>query len=280
MAGIADLRGKVAVVTGGASGIGRGIAGALRREGMEVVIGDVEDGALREAAESLGAYGVRTDVSDAASVEALAGAATDRFGGVHVVCNNAGVGPWASIAELTLDDWRWIVGVNLWGVIHGVHTFLPRLEANPDGGFIVNTASLAGLRPTKGLGSYVVTKYGVVGLTETLALELEESGSRVGVSVLCPGPIHTNIGSSSRNRPSALADVGFADVRLEDSPVTRTGHDFLEPDDAGAVVVDAIKTGKLYALTHPGALPGVEERFDGIVRAFREAQRAREVRPG
>lgn len=280
MSGIAELRGKVAVVTGGASGIGRGIVGALRREGMEVVIGDVEDGALREAAESLGAYGVRTDVSDAASVEALARAATDRFGAVHVVCNNAGVGPWARIADLTLDDWRWIVGVNLWGVIHGVHTFLPLLEANPDGGFIVNTASLAGLRPTKGLGSYVVTKYGVVGLTETLAQELAESGSRVGVSVLCPGPIHTNIGSSSRNRPTGLADAGFADVRLEDSPVTRAGHDFLEPDEAGAVVVDAIKTGKLYALTHPWALPGVEERFDGIVQAFREAQQASRVPPG
>ncbi|MBO0706570.1 MAG: SDR family NAD(P)-dependent oxidoreductase, partial [Candidatus Dormibacteraeota bacterium] len=254
--------------------------GALRHEGMEVVIGDVEDGALREAAGSLGAYGVRTDVSDAASVEALAQAATDRFGAVHVVCNNAGVGPWARIADLTLDDWRWIVGVNLWGVIHGVHTFLPRLEANPDGGFIVNTASLAGLRPTKELGSYVVTKYGVVGLTETLALELEESDSRVGVSVLCPGPIHTNIGSSSRNRPPALGEVGVADVRLEDSPLTRRGQDFLEPDDAGAVVVDAIKTGRLYALTHPWALPSIEERFDGIVRAFREAQQARGVRPG
>jgi NAD(P)-dependent dehydrogenase (short-subunit alcohol dehydrogenase family) len=280
MSGIADLQGKVAVVTGGASGIGKGIVTQLRREGMEVVIADVEDAALRRTAEELGAVGVRTDVSDPASVEALARAATDRFGAVHVVCNNAGIGPWAKIADLTLDDWRWIIDVNLWGVIHGVHTFLPLLEGNPDGGHIVNTASLAGLRPTAGLGSYVVTKFGVVGLTETLAVELAEAGSRVGVSVLCPGPVHTNIGSSSRNRPSGLADAGFADVRLEDAPLNRPGHEFMEPEEAGAVVVDAIKTGKLHAITHPWALPGVEERFAGIVRAFREAQQARGVRPG
>jgi NAD(P)-dependent dehydrogenase (short-subunit alcohol dehydrogenase family) len=279
MSGIPDLRGRVAVVTGGASGIGRGIAGNLRREGMEVVIADVEEGALQRTADELGAVvGVRTDVRDPDSVQALARAATDRFGAVHVVCNNAGIGPWAKIADLTLDDWRWIVDVNLWGVIHGVHTFLPLLEANPDGGHIVNTASLAGLRPTAGLGSYVVTKFGVVGLTETLAMELEQAGSRVGVSVLCPGPVHTNIGSSSRNRPRDLADVGFTDVRLEDAPQTRPGHDFLEPDEAGAVVVDAIKTGKLYAITHPWALPAVQARFDTIVRAFQEAQQGRGAR--
>jgi NAD(P)-dependent dehydrogenase (short-subunit alcohol dehydrogenase family) len=277
MSGIPDLRGKVAVVTGGASGIGRGIATQLKAEGMHLVIGDIEEGALARAAEELGALGVRTDVSDLASVRALAAAATERFGAVHVVCNNAGIGPWARIADLSIDDWRWMIGVNLWGVIHGVHVFLPLLRGNPDGGHIVNTASMAGLVPTPQLGAYVVTKFGVVGLTETLAIELAEEGSRVGVSVLCPGPVHTNIGRSSRNRPAHLPEAGFADVRLEDQPLRRPGYGWMDPDEAGAVVVDAIKNSRLYALTHPSAVAGVEQRFQRILEAFRGAQQNQAV---
>jgi len=277
MSGIPELRGKVAVVTGGASGIGRGIATQLKAEGMHLVIGDVEQGALARTAGELGALGVRTDVSDLESVRALAAAATECFGAVHVVCNNAGIGPWARIADLTIDDWRWMIGVNLWGVIHGVHVFLPLLRANPEGGHIVNTASMAGLVPTPQLGAYVVTKFGVVGLTETLAIELAEDGSRVGVSVLCPGPVHTNIGHSSRNRPAHLPEAGFADVRLEDHPLRRPGYGWMEPEEAGAVVVDAIKNGRLYALTHPFGVAGVEQRFQRILEAFREAQQNRAV---
>jgi NAD(P)-dependent dehydrogenase (short-subunit alcohol dehydrogenase family) len=277
MSGMPDLNGRVAVVTGGASGIGRGIARQLRAEGMEVVIADIEDDAMHETARELGAHGVRTDVSDIGSVRALARTVTDRFGTVHVVCNNAGVGPWAKVVDLTIDDWRWMIGVNLWGVIHGIHTFLPILLANTEGGHIVNTASMAGLIPTPQLGAYVTTKFGVVGMTETLAIELARDVAKVGVSVLCPGPVHTNIGSSSRNRPRGLSHVGFADVRLEDSYVYRPGFDWVEPDQAGAVVVDAIKTGKLYALTHPGALDGVEQRFDRIVEAFKQAQQEQPV---
>jgi NAD(P)-dependent dehydrogenase (short-subunit alcohol dehydrogenase family) len=273
MSGMPDLNGRVAVVTGGASGIGRGIAAQLRAEGMEVVIADVEEEAMRETAAHLGAHGVRTDVSDIDSVRALARTVIDRFGAVHVVCNNAGIGPWAKVVDLTIDDWRWMVGVNLWGVIHGVHTFLRLMLASPEGGHIVNTASMAGLIPTPLLGAYVTTKFGVVGLTETLAMELARDGARVGVSVLCPGPVHTNIGNSSRNRPREFSEVGFADVRLEDNYVHRPGFEWVEPDEAGAVVVDAIKTGKLYALTHPRALDGVEQRFEQIVRAFKQAQR-------
>jgi NAD(P)-dependent dehydrogenase (short-subunit alcohol dehydrogenase family) len=275
MSGMPDLNGRVAVVTGGASGIGRGIAGRLRAEGMEVVIADIEEDAMRETAAELGAVGVRTDVSDSRSVHELARAATDLFGTVHVVCNNAGIGPWARIADLTIDDWRWIIGVNLWGVIHGVHAFLPILLANADGGHMVNTASMAGLVPTPRLGSYVTTKFGVVGLTETLAMELAQDGARVGVSVLCPGPVHTNIGRSSRNRPRDLPEAGFTDVRLEDFRLERPGFNWVEPDEAGAVVVDAIKTGKLYALTHPDGVRDVERRHQQIVRAFEDARRER-----
>ena len=152
MSGLADLQGKVAVVTGGASGIGKGIAGALLGEGMQVVIADVEKPVLEATAAELGAVGIHTDVGDAASVQALADETLERFGAVHVVCNNAGVGPVGWMADTTLDDWRWLIDVNLWGVIHGVTTFLPILERNAEGGRIVNTGSLAGLVPTPGSG--------------------------------------------------------------------------------------------------------------------------------
>jgi len=270
MTGLSELRGKVAVVTGGASGIGKGIAAALIAEGMQVVIADVEEQALESTAAELGAIGIRTDVSDAASVQALADATLERLGAVHVVCNNAGIGPFAPVASLTLDDWRWILGVNLWGVIHGVTTFLPILERNREGGHIVNTASMAGLAPVPRIGAYCVTKYGVVALTETLAIELEQAGSAVGVTVLCPGPVRTNIKQSCRNRPAALAPGALEDYDLEQDP-TRHGDRWLEPADVGVIVVDAIKSGELYALTHPEFFARVEQRHARLVQAFERA---------
>jgi NAD(P)-dependent dehydrogenase (short-subunit alcohol dehydrogenase family) len=231
------------------------------------VIADVEEAALEEAATELGAVAIRTDVADAASVEALAAQTLERFGAVHVVCNNAGVGPFAPIASLTLDDWRWIVDVNLWGMIHGVTIFLPILERNRDGGHIVNTASMAGLAPVPRLGAYCVTKYGVVALTETLAIELERAGSAVGVTVLCPGPVRTNIKESSRNRPAGLAAGALEDFDLEQDP-TRQGDRWLEPADVGPIVVDAIKRGDLYAITHPEFFTRVEQRHERLERAF------------
>ncbi len=165
MSALPDLNGKVAVVTGGASGIGKGIARQLKAEGAQVIIADIEEGALHKTAAELGATPVLTDVSDAASVDALAKEAHNAFGAVHIVCNNAGIGPMAAVADLTLDDWKWMLGVNLWGVIHGIHTFLPILKANPDGGHIVNTASMAGLDAPPNLGAYAICKFGVVGLT-------------------------------------------------------------------------------------------------------------------
>jgi NAD(P)-dependent dehydrogenase (short-subunit alcohol dehydrogenase family) len=169
MSGLPDLQGKVAVVTGGASGIGKGIASQLIASGMRVVIADIEQDALRRTASELGATAIVTDVSDAGSVHALADAVVAELGTVHVVCNNAGVGPLAPIAELTMADWDWVLGVNLYGVIHGVQAFLPILAANPDGGHIVNTASMAGLVAPPRMAAYCVSKFGVVALTEVLA---------------------------------------------------------------------------------------------------------------
>jgi NAD(P)-dependent dehydrogenase (short-subunit alcohol dehydrogenase family) len=269
MSAFADLEGKVAVVTGGASGIGKGIAEALKNEGAELVIADIEDGALQRTAKELGATGIQTDVSSAESVSALATEVVERFGTAHVLVNNAGIGPMGRIADLTLDDWKWMVGVNLWGVIHGIHAFLPILKSNEEGGHIVNTSSMAGLVGMPGLGSYTLTKYGVLGLTEVLAKELEEDGSKVGATVLCPGTIHTNIGTSSRNRPDdnagGLHDV---DISQEGSEVDMSGVRWMIPIEVGTIVVDCIRTGELYALTHPDWWDMVEPRFVAIASAF------------
>jgi NAD(P)-dependent dehydrogenase (short-subunit alcohol dehydrogenase family) len=278
MSGLPDLNGKVAIVTGGASGIGKGIATQLVAEGAHVVIADIQPDALAATAAELGAIGIQTDVSDPASVDALARAVLDQYGTVHVVCNNAGIGPLAPVADLTLDDWRWMLGVNLWGVIHGIHTFLPILKRNREGGHIVNTASMAGLVAGPRLGAYAAAKYGVVGLTEVLAAELAADNSRVGVSVLCPGTVHTNIGHSSRNRPADLPDAGFKDIdiELEDNP----RHRWIYPVEAGAVVVQAIKHGDLYALTHPDWYPMVAERHEAIAAAFQEQEALRQQEAG
>ncbi len=269
MAGIVDLEGKVAVVTGGASGIGLGIARRLAAAGADVVIGDVEARALEAAAAEVGALALRTDVRERAAVQALADAAVERFGTVNVVVNNAGIGPFGRLADLTENDWRWIIDVNLWGVVHGVGVFLPILQDAPGGGHIVNTASMAGLRPGPNLGAYSVTKYGVVALTESLAIELEQDGSHVGVTVLCPGPVLTNIGTSTRNRPDGL-EGALSDADL---PMVE-GRTWMGADEVGDIVVEAIRENHLYAVTHPAMFPPVQERHDRITAAF-ERQRAK-----
>jgi len=260
MSGLPELRGKVAVVTGGASGIGEAIAAQLLAEEMEVVIADVEPGALEATAAALGATGIHTDVSDPASVEALAAQTLELFGAVHVVCNNAGVNTLGPISWLTQDDWQWILGVNLWGVINGVTTFLPILERNADGGgHIVNTASVAGLSAIPGLGAYSVTKFGVVALTETLAIELELAGSSVGATVLCPGPVRTNLTAYATGPAGRAAAEAWPHARL------------LEPVDVARVAVAAIKRGDLYAIPHPEYLTRIQERHQRLTDAFAAA---------
>ena len=267
MSRLEQLGGKVAVVTGGASGIGKGIAQRLIAQGMKVVIADVEQGSLEKTAAEIGATGIRVDVSDIDSVQALAAEVQERFGAVHVLCNNAGVGSLARIADMTVSDWRWMVGVNLWGVIHGVTAFLPMLLANPGGGHIVNTASVGGLVTMPGLGPYSVTKFGVVALSEALAQEMALDGSKVGVTVLCPGPVRTNIKSSSRNRPAALGGGALTDVDLETSEDMAQSR-WIDPQEVGDIVVRAIRRGDLYAFTHPEMAPAVEERQKAIAEAL------------
>lgn len=210
-------------------------------------------------------------------MQALADRTIEEFGAVHVVCNNAGIGPMGRIADLTMADWHWMIGVNLYGVIHGVQTFLPILEANRDGGHIVNTASMAGLVAPPLLGPYSVTKFGVVALTEVLAAEFAQAGSKVGATVLCPGTVRTNIHTSSRNRPEHLAGGGLADIDIsqDDNPAYR----WISPEDAGTVVVRAIKRGDLYAFTHPDWSGMVEQRHQAIAAAFRQATEAHSHNP-
>lgn len=261
-----EISGKVAVVTGGASGIGRGIAEQLIDEGAKVVIADINQEAVDIVASEIGAWGVALDVTDAAAVSALANATVEKFGKVDIIVNNAGVGPSAPISELTLDDWHWIIDVNLFGVINGVHAFLPHLMKNTDGGHIVNTASMAIFSPLSGLGAYGASKAGVAALSEVLAKELEEQGSEVKVTVLPPGPVRSNIKNSLSHRPKgqngALVDV---DLTAEEGAESLR---WIEPREAGRIVTRAIRNNDLYALTHPEWWPMVAERDATIKASF------------
>lgn len=202
-----QLEGRVAVITGGASGIGLGIARAFAGAGARLALFDVEERALAEAEAELSKRGaeviaVRADVSDAASLDAAARQVEDRFGRVHVLCNNAGVLVQGPLAESSAADWRWLVGVNLFGVANGLARFLPGMRAHGEGGHVVNTSSVAGLLALPGLGIYSATKFAVLALSETLRAELAPDG--IGVSVLCPGGVRTRIHEAGRNRPDAL----------------------------------------------------------------------------
>ena len=209
------FEGRVAVVTGAASGIGLALAQRFATEGMKVVMADVEAAALDRAAAAVRAtapavLATRVDVSRAEDVERLARETYAAFGAAHVVCNNAGVAVIGAVHEHSLADWQWVLGVNLWGVIHGVRAFVPRMLAGGDEGHIVNTASMAGLTTAPFMSVYDVTKHGVVALSESMYKEFEMTGAPLGVSVVCPGLIDTNIMRSSRNRPAELAEEGKA----------------------------------------------------------------------
>jgi NAD(P)-dependent dehydrogenase (short-subunit alcohol dehydrogenase family) len=272
-----SLSGKVSVITGGASGIGRALAEAMLAEGMQVIIADIEAARLERTAAELGVIGMRVDVSDPDQVAALAARAVAEFGTVHVVCNNAGIGPMSPLADLTLADWNWMLDVNLRGTIHGIMHFLPILQGNAEGGHFLNTGSMASLMPVTTLATYCTAKYGVLGLSEVLALELASAGGKVGVTVLCPGPVATDLGSSTRNRPAHLAG-GLRDVILEDSEQFREAVvDWKLPAEAAAIALAAIKRKDFYAITHPSMWPEVEARHAAIERAFADERLRQEA---
>jgi NAD(P)-dependent dehydrogenase (short-subunit alcohol dehydrogenase family) len=266
-----ELRGRVAVVTGAASGIGLGLARAFAAEEMRVVLADIEQVALDRAAEGLRSAGpevmaVRTDVSSRAEVEALAEAAMDGFGAVHVLCNNAGVGCSAPVGQTSLADWEWTLAVDLWGPIYGVKTFLPLIEAQGEG-HINSTASMAGLLAGASLGAYNVAKHGVVALMASLERDLRLAGSPVHASVLCPGPVNTNIVRSERNRPPGSVAEHIETPQGEKfwKMLTDTLSSGMDPDEVGPMVVDAVRNDRFWVLTHPGMARYVQSQLDAMV---------------
>lgn len=267
-----EFSGKVAVITGGASGIGLATGRALAARGAHLVLVDIEAEALERAAQSAAAPGVRIetrvcDVTDYAAMMALAADVVAAFGGVHILFNNAGVAVAGPIAEMSHEDWRWIIDVDLWGPIHGVEAFLPHLRASGEGGHILFTASFAGLVPNVGLGPYCVAKYGVVALAEVLQKELRDDG--IGVSVLCPMRVGTNIGGSERNRASRYGG-GATSARVQDQ--SEANEDLagrvLAVEDVAAEVVAAIERNQLYILPHAESQAFIARRFARIDKAF------------
>jgi NAD(P)-dependent dehydrogenase (short-subunit alcohol dehydrogenase family) len=269
------LRGRTAVVTGAASGIGLGLANRFASEGMSVVMADVERGALDTAVAAVAAdhnaevLGVVADVGSADQVQALADQTIDRFGSVHVVCNNAGVGSRGlPMSELPIVDFEWVIAVNLMGVVHGIKAFLPHL-LKQDEGHIVNTASVAAFYHLPNMGPYNASKAAVLALSESLLYELEGTGSQVGVSVLCPSWVRTNISTSQRNQPDRfayqLSPEQLATQRAYKE--RRKGQQMraLEPSDIADQVTEAILEKRFYVITHPESFDNIEQRFGRII---------------
>ncbi len=270
-----DLTGKTAFVTGGASGIGLALGRTFARSGMKVMLADIEADALQKAVESLQEIapditGVVCDVADAESVERAAQAAFAAFGRVHVVCNNAGVAAGGGIDHISLDNWRWVIDVNLMGVVHGIKSFLPHIRAHGEGGHIVNTASVAGMETGLGFSPYGASKFAVVSMSEGLRHQLKPLG--IGVSVLCPHFVRTGIGQSGRNRPARYGQSQPLDpaspAAAMVAEIARQIAAGLDPDAVAARVLAAIRNDELYIFTHPGMRAEVEGRFDAILAAM------------
>lgn len=270
-----EFRGKVAVVTGAASGIGRALAERCACEGMRVVLADVDEAALGEAEREFKETGadviaVPTDVSKSEEVGALARSTLDAFGAAHLLFNNAGVGAGTTVWESTLADWQWVLGVNLWGVIYGVRTFVPLMLEQGDECHIVNTASMAGLVSGPALGVYKVAKHGVVSLSETLCCELALIKSKIGVSVLCPGGVNTRIMDSERTRPAELRNdsegvSAHPAVAQAEAMLHRIVGAGMPPSEVAEMVFDAVREGRFYILTHEDWKTHVLKRMGDIV---------------
>ena len=275
---LTELSGRVAVITGAGSGIGRGLVQRCAESGMRVVASDVEAGALAETVATTGlgsdvVIGVVTDVSNSAAVEALAQQAYDTFGAVHLLCNNAGVFQAGVLWERTLADWEWVLGVNLWGIIHGIKAFVPRMIAAGEPGHVVNTSSLAGVVSNAYSGPYTTSKFAALGLSESLAHDLAAANSLVGASVLVPGAVNTRIAESLRNRPQTLAEGrGAADAAFVDEMLAKQSETGADPRTVADLVLDAVQTGQFMIPTSAG--------YDTQITHRAQAQLAREAPHG
>ncbi|MDG2026813.1 MAG: SDR family NAD(P)-dependent oxidoreductase [Acidimicrobiales bacterium] len=265
-----EFTGRTAVVTGGASGIGLATVERLAAAGMNIVIGDIEERVLDEqvarlTGEGVDVLGVVTDVADQEAVTALAAAANERFGDVHVLFNNAGVGGGGPMLEAGLDVWEWTLGVNLYGVVHGIRAFGSAMVAHGDPCAIVNTASMAGLLPTPMLGAYTVSKYAVVAMSETLSLETQ--GTNLSVHVLCPGFVSTNIADSDRNMPEHMAEplADRPDADLMRAAMRDLVAGGIPPADVAERIFEALQSGRFTILPHPQFGPQIAARGERLV---------------
>ncbi len=265
-----ETSGKVAVITGGASGIGRGIARACAGDGMRLVLADLDEAMLAATVDELSAGGAEVvgeicDVSQLESVEALAAAALSRFGAVHVLCNNAGIGIPTPTHNIRLEDWKWIIDVDLWGPIYGVKTFLPIMEEQGEG-HINTTASVAGLISGGFMGAYNVAKHGAVALMATLERDLRGRKSPVRASVLCPGPINTDISRHSVTyRPSRVSPkANSAAEGRAGANVQAALDEGMDPDEVGRIVLDGVQTDRFWLLTHPWMTKLLTRQLDAL----------------
>ncbi len=272
------LAGRTAFVTGGASGIGFALGRAFAEAGMNVMLADIEADALAASVERLqglgpAVRGMACNVADPASIERAANASFAEFGRVHIVCNNAGVAGGSGSDNIALETWRWVLDVNVMGVLHGVHAFLPHIRGHGEGGHFVNSASMAGLQTGLGFSPYATSKSAVIAMSEGLAKELKPIG--IGVTVLCPGFVRTRISESGRNRPEAYGPMPAPDpasaagtLAAESARLQNAG---LDPADVAARTLAAIREEKLYVFTHPEMRSEVKQRFAAIAAAMDEA---------
>ena len=273
-----EFLGKTAFVTGGASGIGLALGRAFAQGGMKVMLADIEADALAAAVDRLRDIGpeirgVICDVADASSIKTAAQDTFEAFGKVHVLCNNAGVAGGSGIDDISIDNWRWVIDINLMGVLHGIAAFLPHMRAHGEGGHIVNTASMAGMQSGLGFSPYAASKFAVVAMSEGLALELKPSG--IGVTVLCPGFVRTRIGESGRNRPTRYGPAPTLDPASPAGAlaayIAERLQAGLEPSLVAERVLAAIAADQFYVFTHPEMRGEVDDRFAAIQAALDQA---------
>jgi NAD(P)-dependent dehydrogenase (short-subunit alcohol dehydrogenase family) len=265
-----EFTGKVAVITGAASGFGRELAILCAKEGMRLSLADVDEAGLKgtEALVAPSAPEVllsRCDVSQSEAVEQLAASTYERFGGAHLLFNNAGVAALGPSWTSTLEDWKWVLGVNLMGVVHGIRSFVPRMLAQGDECHIVNTSSVAGFLSVPGSSPYCVSKHGVVTLSECLYHELKPQKAKIGVSVLCPAFVKTGIGDSGRNRPTELSPTNPLSPHFERRMKKAIETGTLTATDIAQLTMDAVRANHFYILTHPALKTAIESRMQGIL---------------